>query len=110
MEGREVTAFSVNGPWVRILFKLIFPKSRLVLLDLSAAFDTVDHCILVERLRQWVRISGSALEWFSCYLSDRSFSVTVHTHASSAESLLCNVPQGSVLSLMLFALYMLSLG
>lgn len=84
--------------------------SVLVLLDLSSAFDTVDHRILIERLRQWVGISGSALDWFSSYLSDRTFWVTVHNYVSSAESLFCGVPQGSVLGPLLFILYLLPLG
>lgn len=47
------------------------------LLHLTAAFDIVDHCILVKRLRHCVGISGTALKWLSSYLSDRSFSVRV---------------------------------
>ncbi len=46
-----------------------------VLLDLCAAFDTVDHCILINRLHSLVGIFGSALDWLSSYLSDQSFSV-----------------------------------
>ncbi len=65
----------------------------LVGLDPSAAFDTVDQCNFVERLRWWVVISGLALEWFSFYLSDGSFSVT-EPHQLK---LSCGVPQGSVL-------------
>ncbi|KAI3374560.1 hypothetical protein L3Q82_021140, partial [Scortum barcoo] len=51
---------------------------------------------------RWVGISASALEWFSSYLSDRTFSVTVHNFVSLTESLCCGVPQGSVLGPMLF--------
>lgn len=65
----------------------------LVLLDLSAAFNAVDHRILLERLEQWVGVSGLALQWFSSYLSERSFSVSISSFASSFESLYCGVPR-----------------
>ena len=84
-------------------------SSILVLLDLSAAFDTVDHHILVDRLNKWVGITGSALDWFHSYLTDRSFSVAVGPYSSESTTLTCGVPQGSVLGPLLFALYMLPL-
>ncbi len=48
-----------------------------ILLDLSAAFDTIDHRILISRLEQCVGITGCALDWFKSYLEDRMFKVKV---------------------------------
>ena len=77
----------------------------LVLLDLSAAFDTLDHTLLLQRLHAEIGLDGSALDWFSSYLSCSSQQVLVG-HALSAETpLLCGVPQGSVLGPLLFSLY-----
>ena len=84
--------------------------SILVLLDLSAAFDTIDHSILINRLNTCVGISGKALEWFMSYLSNRSFSVSMGNYVSSSTPLLYGVPQGSILGPILFSLYMLPLG
>uniref|UniRef100_A0A8P4K1H9 Reverse transcriptase domain-containing protein n=1 Tax=Dicentrarchus labrax TaxID=13489 RepID=A0A8P4K1H9_DICLA len=82
----------------------------LVLLDLTAAFDTVDHEILISRLKQWVGIRGIALEWFRSYLADRTFCVSLGDSVSSSAPLSCGVPQGSVLGPLLFSLYLLPLG
>ena len=56
--------------------------SVLMLLELSAAFDTVDHRIRIERLSQWVGVSGSALDWFPSNLSDRSCSESLGPYVS----------------------------
>ena len=71
----------------------------LCMLDLSAAFDTIDHGILLERLSSWFGINGSALAWLSSFLGDRTFSVKVGESLSEPAPLLYGVPQGSVLVL-----------
>jgi hypothetical protein len=80
----------------------------LALLDLSAAFDTVDHAILSQRLSS-IGITGNALKWISDYLSDRSQSTVISESISSSMSLRFGVPQGSVLGPILFTIYLLGL-
>ncbi len=74
----------------------------LVLLDLSAAFDTVDHAILLTRLELCVGIKGSALEWFKSYFSNQNFGVNIGEFSSGVASLSCGVPQGSILAPIIF--------
>ena len=77
----------------------------LVLLDLSADFDTIDHNILLLRLRSHFGITGNALNWFASYLSDRSQMVKVGQYFSQPVKFKYGVPQGSVLSPILFTMY-----
>ena len=82
----------------------------LVLLDLSAAFDTIDHGILLIRLDVTFGIRGTVLKWLTSYLSDRYQSVCIVYISSSPKLLQFGVPQGSVLGPILYTLYTTSLG
>uniref|UniRef100_A0AAQ4NZK3 Reverse transcriptase domain-containing protein n=1 Tax=Gasterosteus aculeatus aculeatus TaxID=481459 RepID=A0AAQ4NZK3_GASAC len=84
-------------------------SSVLILLDLSAAFDTVNHQILISS-RQELGVSGSALSLLSSYLDGRTYRVTWRGSVSEPCPLTTGVPQGSVLGPLLFSLYTNSLG
>ena len=77
----------------------------LIMLDLSAAFDTVDINILLYRLSTRYNISGTVLTWFSTYLNNRSQFVSVNGCSSKTVELKCGIPQGSVLGPKLFSIY-----
>ena len=83
--------------------------AMLLLLDLSAAFDTVSHSILIRKLKDRIGVSGKALEWFISYLSERKQSVCINNSHSEAVDLKYSVPQGSVLGPILFTVYTLPL-
>ena len=81
----------------------------LVLLDLSAAFDTIDHKILLQRLYD-LGVRGDALEWFRSYLTGRKQSVMIKGTRSNERDLIYGVLQGSVLGPILFTIYTIPLG
>jgi len=71
-------------------------EAVLVLLDFSAAFDIIDHTHLRNRLSSRFGIKGTALKWFSSYLSNRKQSVLIDNVKSDCHHVSCGVPQGSV--------------
>jgi len=77
----------------------------LVLLDLSAAFDNVDHGILLDRLQFDFGISDSALNWIESYLSNRTQRISMDGVLSNIFNLKSGIPQGSCLGPLLFFLY-----
>ena len=77
----------------------------LCLLDLSAAFDTVDIDLLVHRLNTSFGLQGTALKWVHNFLTERTQQVRYGQTCSTVGSLQCGVPQGSVLGPLLFSLY-----
>ncbi len=98
----ETALLSVNEA-LRIA-KADSKSSVLILLDLSAAFDTVNHQILLSTLSS-LGITGIPLRWFESYLTGRSFRVAWGGEVSKAHQLVTGVPQGSVLGPLLFSTY-----
>ena len=80
----ETTLLAVHDHIIRAISQQQI--TCLCLLDLSAAFDTIDHSILIERLSSWIGISGTALNWIKSYLSSRPFHVKIKNFQSSVFS------------------------
>ncbi|KAL7875959.1 hypothetical protein AOLI_G00109220, partial [Acnodon oligacanthus] len=107
-------AHSTETVLIAVTEKLQSPRpaklsSVLILLDLSSAFDMVNHTILLDTLAN-LGITGYAWKWFESYLEDRSYQVTWRGSTSSPCRLSIGVPQGSVLGPLLFSLHTRSLG
>ena len=77
----------------------------LVLLDLTAAFDTIDHALLLQRLRQRYRIGGKVFQWFESYLHQHEQSVLINTSKSDPLTMEWGIPQGSIGGPILFVSY-----
>ena len=83
--------------------------SAVVLLDLSAAFDTIDHDVLLDRLNIHCGFADTALSWFTSYLRDRTQIVKIGSASSHSTTNRFGVPQVSVLGGTLFTIYIGSL-
>lgn len=79
--------------------------TALACIDLSAAFDTVDHGILLDVMQQNFGITDTALQWFATYLQPREFMVNVGEAYSSSKALTFSVPQGSCIGPTLYSVY-----
>lgn len=84
--------------------------SILVLLDLSAEYDTINHDILINCLEMLVGLSKCVLNWFKAYIKGRHLYVKFGEHMSEKHKTHFGVPQGSCLGPLLLSLYMLPLG
>jgi len=82
----------------------------LVSVDLSAAFDTIDHSLLLSRICHSFGVQGLALKWLNSYLRDRCQTVHIGSVSSSPVFITSGVPQGSVLGPILFSLYVSPIG
>ena len=79
--------------------------TALVILDLSARFDTNDHNILLNCLKSWFGVCSTALKWCTSYLSHRLQAIKIRSTLSELHELLFGVPQSSVLGPLLFCCY-----
>lgn len=91
------------------MISLLQLLQRLVLLDLSAGFDTKCYSVLLDRLHTQLGLSGTVLNWFQSYLTNRAQFVSLGNHKSDTLPVRQGVPQGAVLGPNLFSTYMLPL-
>ena len=76
----------------------------MILVDLQKAFDSLDHRVLIEKMK-YFDLRTSVIKWFESYLSNRKFLVCIDSVFSEAGTLKYGVPQGSILGRLPFLLY-----
>ncbi len=79
--------------------------SCVVFLDVRKAFDSINHEILIDKMRELFGIIGTQLKWFESYLNNRVQQCMITGKLSSPKTITCRVPQGSILGPLLFLLY-----
>ena len=84
--------------------------TTLVLVEFSAAFDTINHDILIRRLLLRYGFVGKALDWIISYLQERTQRIIIGGQSSSTTTLTAGVPQGSLLEPLLLSLYVQPIG
>ena len=115
LQSMTQSAYKLNHSCETALIKIVndiqseISKNKLVILimiDLSAAFDTIDQRILLRKLELQFGFCGNVLSFIKSYLMNRTFTVSVQNINSSKYQLDCGVPQGSILGPLLFTLYL----
>ena len=101
---------STETALLKVKNDLLMPMDKgqvtlLVLLDLSSAFDTVEHEILLDRFRSTVELGWKVLSWFESYFEGRPQKVSINGTLSKPFDLMCGVPQGACLGPLLFTIY-----
>ena len=77
----------------------------IVFLDICKVFDSINHEILLRKLKDQFGIHSTQLKWFESYLTNRKKVCSVNDQTSSSQKIVCGIPQGSILGPLLFLLY-----
>jgi hypothetical protein len=107
--------YSTETLLLKVYNDILFNMERqfltpLVAIDLSAAFDTVNHDLLLEIMQHCFGVCDTAKDWISSYLSDRSFEVCINGESSTSININFSVPQGSINGPVYFTCYSSTLG